>query len=87
VNERELTELLEKQVTGREYLEALHLNQDLEGVNDDPNQRDRELVSQIADLATEAYRRDRISREQLAELGVTLRIGGRKLVSLAEAAK
>jgi Zn-dependent peptidase ImmA (M78 family)/DNA-binding XRE family transcriptional regulator len=87
INARELNELLEKLETGREYFETLHLYQDPEAVNADPNTRDRELVSQIADLAIEAYRRDQITRERLGELGGTLGIGGRKLVMLAEAAK
>ena len=48
---------------------------------------DRELISQIAYLAIEAYRREEISRGRLLEISKTLKIEGRQLLELAEAAK
>jgi Zn-dependent peptidase ImmA (M78 family)/transcriptional regulator with XRE-family HTH domain len=87
VNDRELQELLEKQDTGREYLQLLHFQQDLDAVDDDPRAGDRELIGQVIDLALEAYRRDLIPQSRILEIGTTLGIGGRKLVALADAAK
>jgi Zn-dependent peptidase ImmA (M78 family)/DNA-binding XRE family transcriptional regulator len=87
VNERELKELLDKQEIGREYLKTLHFEEDLELADKDPRGGDRELIGQVVDLAIEAYRRDLISRDRIMELGNTLGIGGRKLVTLADAAK
>jgi Zn-dependent peptidase ImmA (M78 family)/transcriptional regulator with XRE-family HTH domain len=87
VNQRELKDLLEKQDVGLEYLKMLDFYDDLEGVDEDPKRADRELVSQVVDLAIEAYRRDHITAERLLELGPTLGIPGRKLAKLAEAAR
>ena len=48
---------------------------------------DRELRSEIAHLAIEAYRREEISRGRVLELSKTLRIAGDTLLNLAEAAR
>lgn len=87
INDRELKELLDKQDVGLEYLQMLDFYDDLEGVDDSPMRADRELVSQVVDLAIEAYRREQVTSERLLELGPTLGIPGRKLAKLAEAAR
>jgi Zn-dependent peptidase ImmA (M78 family)/transcriptional regulator with XRE-family HTH domain len=87
VNERELKELLEKQEVGLEYLKMLDFYDDLEAVDKSPKRADRELISQVVDLAIEAFRRDQITAERLLELGPTLGVPGRMLAKLAEAAR
>lgn len=57
---------------------------------EEPEERkywDRELRSEIARLAIEAYRREEISRGRLLELSKTLGIPGETLLELAEAAR
>jgi Zn-dependent peptidase ImmA (M78 family)/transcriptional regulator with XRE-family HTH domain len=90
INERDLKELLDKQAFGREYSKTLRFDKDNEdGVDNekDPREGDRELIGQIVDLTIEAYRRGLLSRDRISELGNTLGIGGRRLVTLADAAK
>ncbi len=56
----------------------------------EPEQRrhwDRELRSEIAHLAIEAYRREEISRGRVLELGKMLDIEGDTLLRLAQAAR
>ena len=65
---------------------ALDVFENLEG-EEDISRVDRELRSQLARLATEAYRREEISRGRPLDLGKTLGIPGAKLVALAEAAR
>ena len=48
---------------------------------------DRELRSEIAHLAIEAYRREEISRGRVLELGKTLGMKADILLRLAEAAR
>jgi Zn-dependent peptidase ImmA (M78 family)/transcriptional regulator with XRE-family HTH domain len=86
INDRELRELLDREEIGRDYLTTLALNDDMESIESDPRNRDRELISQVADLAIEAFRRQHVKKDKLIELGRTLGISGRKLVELAEAA-
>jgi hypothetical protein len=54
--------------------------------NEPESQLDRELVSQVAYLAVEAYRREEISRGKLLEISAKLGLSGNKLVALARAA-
>ena len=85
VSQRDSDSLLEREGFGREYLKLLGMLDELE----EPEQRqywDRELRSEIAHLAIEAYRREEISRGRLLELGKTLEIDGGVLLSLAEVA-
>ena len=85
VSQRDSDGLLEREGFGREYLKLLGMLDELE----EPEQRrywDRELRSEIAHLAIEAYRREEISRGRLLELGKTLEIDGGTLLSLAEVA-
>jgi Zn-dependent peptidase ImmA (M78 family)/DNA-binding XRE family transcriptional regulator len=85
INEKELKECLDKKEVGWKYLKALGLYEDIEGV-EEKKKADRELVTQIVDLAIEAHRRNQLTTDRLLELGATLELGGRKLVELAEAA-
>jgi Zn-dependent peptidase ImmA (M78 family)/transcriptional regulator with XRE-family HTH domain len=77
-------ELLVNESFGRDYLKALSMLEDIDGRQPD---RERELVSQIAYLAIEAYRREEISRGRLMEVGKILNLDGRKLVGFGDAAK
>ncbi|MEW5424093.1 helix-turn-helix domain-containing protein [Amorphus sp. 3PC139-8] len=86
VSQPESQELLENERFGREYLRVLCMFDDVE----EQEQRqywDRELRSEIAHLAIEAYRREEISRGRLVELSKTLRIDGETLLNLAEVAR
>ena len=85
VSDRECGDLLEQEAFGRKYLKALSMGD----VGEREKQRywDRELRSEIAHLAIEAYRREEISRGRVLELSKTLRIGGDTLLNLAEAAR
>lgn len=85
VSPAETGELLERERFGREYLKALSMFSDV----GEPEQRrhwDRELRSEIAHLAIEAYRREEISRGRVLELGRMLDIEGDTLLRLAQAA-
>lgn len=79
-------ELLRHEGHGKDFLRALSLFDDLEG-KPKAEVRERELISQIAYLAIEAYRREEISRGRLLEIGKTLNIEGGRLLELGEAAK
>ncbi len=84
ISHPESRNLLEQEGFGREYLKAL----DMFGDVGEPEQRqywDRELRSEIAHLAIEAYRREEISRGRVLELGGALGIDGDVLLRLAEA--
>ncbi len=77
--------LLDQEHFGMRYLRLLNKLDELEN----PEQRqywDRELRSEIAHLAIEAYRREDISRGRLLALSKTLEIDGKALLILAEAA-
>lgn len=82
----ESDDLLEQEQVGKDYLGALGMFEDLEGEQARPPV-DRELRSQVARLAIEAYRREEISRGRLLDFGKALGIPGPKLVALAEAAR
>ena len=78
-------ELLQHEDYGRDYLKALDLLDDLE-MPEDRRYWDRELRSEIANLAIEAFRREEISRGRLLELGRSLNFEGDQLLIFAEAA-
>ena len=86
VSRAECEELLKREAVGKDFLEALGMFDDLEG-KEGKSLMDRELRSQVTRLATEAYRREEISRGRLLDLGKQLGIPGPKLVALAEAAR
>lgn len=85
ITSSESEELLRHEDYGREYLKALNLFDDLEK-QEDRRYWDRELRSEIANLAIEAFRREEISRGRLLELGRSLNFEGDRLLTLAEAA-
>jgi Zn-dependent peptidase ImmA (M78 family) len=70
--------LIEKAETGRRYIDILY--------SDSSPRKDSELVSQVAHLAIEAYRREEITRSRLKELSRLLDIAAKDLLELGEAA-
>ncbi len=86
ISGRECRALLEQEDFGRKYLKALSMFSEI----GEPEKRrywDRELRSEIAHLAIEAYRREEISRGRVLELSKTLRIDRDTLLELAEVAR
>lgn len=79
-------DLLNQERFGRRHLKALSMYNDV-GRREHEQYWDRELRSEIAHLAIEAYRREEISRDRILELSRTLRITGDTLLDLAEAAR
>ena len=79
-------ELLDNELHGRDYLKALDLFDDLEE-QEARQYWDRELRSEVAHLAIEAFRQEEISRGRLLEVSKSLGIGGERLLVLAEAAR
>lgn len=86
VSARACGELLDRSRVGRDYLVALSKFDDV-GKRERPNYWDRQLRSEIAHLAIEAYRLEEISRGRVLELSKTLRIEGDTLLNFAEAAR
>ena len=76
-------ELLEREEFGRQLLRELGMAGDVE----ESEPRDRELRSEIAHLAIEAYRREEISRSRVLELSKMLGMNADVLLRLAEAAR
>lgn len=90
INVNEKTNLIEKTDLANRQLRAMS---HFEEFDDDGTPRrverrkaDRELVSQIARLAIEAYRREEVSQGWLRDLGDKLEMPADELVELAEAA-
>ena len=77
--------LLEQEGFGREYLRDLMLSD--VGERERSRYPDRELRSEIAHLAIEAYRREEISRGRILELSRALNIKGDTLLHLAQVAR
>ena len=86
ISNRECGDLLDRERLGRKYLKALGMFGDVGG-REKLKFQDRELRSEIAHLAIEAFRREEISRGRLLELSKPLRIDGDTLLDLAEAAR
>ena len=86
ISHAESRELLEQEEFGRQLLRELGMFGDVEEP-EAPQYRDRELRSEFAHLAIEAYRREEISRGRVLELGKTLGMEGDVLLRLAEAAR
>ena len=86
ISHPESRELLDQEDIGYEYLKALGMFIEV-GECEQRHHWDRELRSEIAHLAIEAYRREEISRGRVLELSKTLRIDGGTLLHLAEAAR
>ena len=85
VSHRDSDSLLGQERVGRRYLDFLGMLDDLEVPEKDRRIWDRELRSEIAYLAIEAYRREEISRGRLLDLGRMLEIDGDEFLSLAQA--
>ncbi len=86
ISHPESHDLLEQDDFGRQYLDMLRMSDDVE-VQEQREYWDRELRSEIAHLAIEAYRREEISRGRLLELSKSLGIPGETLLELAEVAR
>ena len=86
ISARECSDLLDRGGVGRDYLVALSKFDEL-GKPEQQEYWDRELRSEIAHLAIEAYRLEEISRGRVLELSKTLRIKGDTLLNFAEAAR
>lgn len=86
VSAGECSDLLDRKSVGRDYLVALSKFDDV-GKRERPKYWDRELRSEIAHLAIEAYRLEEISRGRILELSKTLRIKGDTLINFADAAR
>ena len=86
ISYRQSQDLLAQEDLGRQYLRALSISPDM-GEPEKPLYWDRELRSEIAHLTVEAYRREEISRGRVLELSKALKVRGRVLLRLAEAAR
>ncbi len=86
ISDKECRSLLDQEDFGRKFLTALSMFCEV-GEPERPRCWDRELRSEIAHLAIEAYRREEISRGRVLEMSKMLRIDGDILISLAEAAR
>ncbi|MBK1724156.1 helix-turn-helix domain-containing protein [Thiocystis violacea] len=86
VSQQECAKLLEREAEGKVFLDFLRMLDDLDRP-DSQEQQERELKSQIVQLAIEAYRREEISRGKLLDLSKQLELSGRTLLELAEAVK
>lgn len=79
----ECAELLDCENEGKEYLRLFELLDDIEGVEPRDRRVNRELESQVAHLAIEAYRREEISSGRLREIAKRIGVPGRKLLEMA----
>ena len=86
ISRAECNDLLGQVQCGRRYLKLFCKYDDV-GACEHEQYRDRELRSEIAHLAIEAYRRQQISRGRVLELSRLLRIAGDTLLRLAEEAR
>lgn len=86
ISDRECDAILDRERFGRMYLKALGIFSDV-GKREQQQYRDRELRNEVAHLAIEARRRDKVSRARILELSKALRIPGDTLLNLAEAAR
>ena len=86
ISSSQAEQLLANEMHGKNYLQALNLLDDLEK----PEVKihwDRELRSEIAHLAIEAFRQEEISRGRVLEISKSLGIDGERWLVLAEAAR
>lgn len=85
ISQHECDKLIEKYQDGRRFLSSLNMFSDLED-KEDKSLWDRELITEIAYLAIEAFRREEISRGRIIEIGDAIGIGGKVLYESALAA-
>lgn len=89
VNQSERESLIEQEELGNRYLRMLSFRQAIDSPKADEHHEDaqnKELVSQVAYLAIEAFRREEISKGKLLELSKKLEISGKELLALAQGA-
>ncbi len=86
ISDRECDAILDRERFGRMYLKTLGILSDV-GKREQQQYQDRELRNEIAHLAIEARRRDKVSGARILELSKSLRIPGDTLLNLAEAAR
>ena len=86
ITRAESLDLLSQEHLGSQLLRELSMFSDVEEP-EKPQHRDRELRSEVAHLAIEAYHREEISRGRVLELSKTLGIRGDVLLQLAEATR
>ena len=86
ITHAESLDLLAQEHLGRQLLHEFSMFSDVDEP-EEPRHRDRELRSEVAHLAIEAYRREEISRGRVLELSKTLGIAGDVLLQLAEATR
>jgi Zn-dependent peptidase ImmA (M78 family)/transcriptional regulator with XRE-family HTH domain len=86
VNPSERGSLIEQEELGNRYLRMLNFPQAIDKREADESQGDgqKELVSQVAYLAIEAFRRNELSKGRLLELSKKLGIQGKELLALAQ---
>jgi Zn-dependent peptidase ImmA (M78 family) len=86
VNQTERESLIEQEELGNRYLRMLNFRQAIDSPGADDEREDhqnKELVSQVAYLAIEAFRRNEVSKGRLLELSKKLDIPGKELLALA----
>ena len=89
VNQSERESLIGQEEFGNRYLKMLKFQQATDRREEDEPQEDsqkKELVSQVAYLAIEAFRREEISKGRLLDLSKKLEISGKELLALAQGA-
>jgi Zn-dependent peptidase ImmA (M78 family)/transcriptional regulator with XRE-family HTH domain len=86
ISHKECESLLGQTETGKDYLRALDMFDELEKPEDEKLWT-RELRSQVAHLALEAYRREEISRGKLLDISKAVSIPANIMLDLAEAAR
>ena len=86
ISHKDCEALLGQTETGKDYLRALDMLDELEEP-EDKKMWTRELRSQVVQLALEAYRREEISRGKLLDISKTVNISADVMLDLAEAAR
>lgn len=82
ISQQECDRLIAKYQDGKHYLSSLNMFSDLEK-KESKELWDRELRTELAYLAIEAFRREEISRGRIIELGDAIGIGGKDLYEFA----
>lgn len=82
ISQQECEQLISKYQEGKRFLSSLNMFTDLEE-REDKSLWDRELITEIAYLAIEAFRREEISRGRIIEIGDAIGIGGKMLYESA----
>lgn len=83
ISAQECEKLIANYKDGKQFLSSIGMLSDIESKEEDEKQWDRELRSELAYLAVEAYRREEISRGRVIELGDEIGIGGKTLYNFA----